>query len=200
MLNIFISLIITGDNFDFKPVSCVAQPMLSYAGGGKAITGPNGGQVCPNVSEQFGQLDANFKMVRENFRMIESTMVVPSLNIGYFKDTNNKDKLEIEISGLANVDPDLADVIEPIYTRAKHIKEASQMLWALATAINFANENCTCGESYCPMLGKIPLCISGLPLTYQPLKEPFCHLVWTLRYPLGSLAEKIKQDIESSVE
>ncbi len=177
------------DNVKIKPVKCIEGPMISYASGDKPLTGENGGQVCPNVGEQFGQLDANFSEIRQNLRMIDMARIQPTTAIGF-------GNLALDIPKPDQIDPDLNEVVGPIYERAKEIKEKSQLLWALATAINYANENCTCGKSYCPMLGKIPLCISGLPLTLTPLKQPFCHLIWTLRYPLGSLAEKLKQELE----
>ncbi|MDO8524769.1 MAG: myxococcus cysteine-rich repeat containing protein [bacterium] len=178
------------DNVKIKPVKCIAGPMISYAGDGKALTGENGGQVCPNVGEQFSQLDASFSQVRQNLRMIDMARIQPITAIGF-------GNIGIDIPDIDKIDPDLNEVVGPIYNRASEIKNKAQLLWALATAINYANENCTCGQSYCPMLGKIPLCVSGLPLTLTPLKQPFCHLIWTLRYPLGSLAEKLKQELET---
>lgn len=191
---------ITGANFDVRPLLCIEGPMTSYAGGGKkALTGPKGGQVCPDVSEQFSQLDTMFSNIRQNFRLIDLARKKPSHTFGFWEGEDDKNRVEIEIPGEL-IDWDLEEVVRPIYKRAESIKEKSQLLWALASAINFANENCACGQSFCPMVGKIPFCISGLPITLNPLKEPFCHLVWTLRYPLGSLAERLKQDIENPSE
>ncbi|MDD5738943.1 MAG: hypothetical protein PHY72_03430 [Candidatus Pacebacteria bacterium] len=182
---------ITKDNVKIQYVKCIASPMISYAGNSQPLTGENGGPVCPNVNEQFNQLDASFAMVRQNLRAIDMTRRQPTKAIGL-------GKLSVEIPGedIYPMDPDLNDIVGPIYEKANDIKNKTQLLWALATAINYANENCSCGQSYCPQLGPVPLCISGLPLTLAPLKEPFCHLVWTLRYPLGSLAEKLKQELE----
>ncbi len=177
------------DNIKIKPVKCIAGPMISYAGNGKVLTGENGGQVCPNVGEQFNQLDASFSQVRQNLRVIDMARIQPTTAIGL-------GNIGIDIPDVNFIDKDLNEVVGPIYDRASEIKSKAQLLWALATAINYANENCTCGQSYCPMVGKIPLCISGLPLTLTPLKQPFCHLIWTLRYPLGSLAQKLKQELE----
>lgn len=177
------------DNVKIKPVKCISGPMISYAQGSKPLTGANGGQVCPNVGDQFSQLDSSFSQIRQDLRMIDMARRQPSKIIGL-------GNLSIKID-VYPIDPDLNEVVSPIYERAKEIKEKSQLLWALATAINYANENCTCGQSYCPQLGPVPLCISGLPLTLTPLKQPFCHLIWTLRYPLGSLAEKLKQELET---
>ncbi|MDD5433155.1 MAG: DUF4215 domain-containing protein [Candidatus Pacebacteria bacterium] len=184
-------------NIDVSLVKCIEGPMISYAGGGKALTGPKGGQVCPNVSEQFGQLDAMFSQVRQNLRMIDLARQKPSQTFGFFESESGDTRLKLSIPKPDQIDPDLNELVQPIYDRAEAIKEKSQLLWALATAINYANTNCTCGQSYCPTFSKIPLCISGLPLTVAPLKEPFCHLIWTLRYPLGSLAKKLAEDLES---
>ncbi len=177
------------DNVDIKYVKCIAGPMISYAGNGQALTGANGGQVCPNVGEQFSQLDASFSDIRQNLRMIDMARIQPTKAIGF-------GNLSLDIPKIELIDQDLNEVVGPIYEKAQEIKNKSQLLWALATAINYANENCTCGQSYCPQLGPVPLCISGLPLTIAPLTQPFCHLIWTLRYSLGSLAEKLKQELE----
>ncbi|MFH0739600.1 MAG: hypothetical protein V1819_01385 [bacterium] len=184
-------------NFDVTLVKCISGPMISYAGSGKALTGPKGGQVCPNVGEQFGQLDAMFSQVRQNLRMIDLARQKPSSTFGFFEGDNGDKRLKIAIPKASEIDENLNELVQPIYDRAEAIKEKSQLLWALASAINFANENCTCGQSYCPTFSKIPLCISGLPLTWEPLKQPFCHLIWTMRYPLGSLAKTLAEQLES---
>ena len=184
---------ITKASVKIEPLHCVQGPMVSYAGSDKKpVTGPKGGPVCPDVSSLFAQMDTLFAEVRQNLKLIDMTRRVPNTSFSLF----NKN-LKVEIKDTYQINKELDKVVRPLYDRAESIKSKTQLMWALASAINFANANCTCGKSYCPMIGSVPFCVSGLPLTFTPLKEPFCHLVWSLRFPLATLAEKLKEDLES---
>jgi len=172
-----------------KPLRCESSPMESFTSGGTKNTGPQGGQVCPDVANFFSQINAKFQLIRQYLKKIDLMRrnAKVDLQLG---------SLKIDIAQTGDINPELNEVVGPLYSKAFALKEKSQLIWAMATAINFASENCTCGQSFCPTVGKIPFCVSGLPLTASPITNPYCTLVWTLRYALGSLTDVIEMDLE----
>jgi len=177
-----------GGSIQLGPPQCISRPMASYTSQGVRVTGSDGGPVCPDLGNIFAQLDAKFSLIRNDLRQIDLVRRdhKTELSIG---------KLGIGIETLP-INDKLNEYVSPLYEAAKDIRDKTQFLWALATAVNFANQDCTCGQSWCPQIGKIPFCVSGIPLTITPLKKPQCSLVWLLRYPLGSLATRIEQQLE----
>jgi hypothetical protein len=136
------------------------------------------------VANLYSQLQAQFSQIRQQLNAIDNA---------YHKNTEvivplPWDKAFVK---LGTVYTDKYESIKPMFDRADELKQSAQFVWALATALNFASENCTCGMSYC----KIPFCISGLPLTLAPLKDPYCALVWMLRTPMVNMAEQLENDL-----
>ncbi len=188
------------NNFSVNPVQCISYPMTSYGASGIAKTGSQGGPVCPEVENYFAGLEAQFSLIRQNLKMIDLSRKDVSKRLG------DDEGFAFTILGYHEPNPALNEVVMPIYDWADELKNKAQLLWAISTAINFANKNCTCGQSYCPEIPvyknddesvsiSIPLCMSGLPLTIEPIKEPYCSLVWLLRYPLNMMANKLEYDL-----
>lgn len=166
-----------------EPIGCTSKPAESHING-RIVTGPEGGQVCPAVSGLYGQLQSQFSEIRRNLHLIDlSRRVVDEVNFPLWK----ADKY----IHIFDSYPVKYDSIDDIYDRAQKIKETSLYVWTLATAIDFANQRCTCGQSYC----KLPFCVSGIPLTLSPLKDPYCSLVWLLRIPLVRLSGELDKEL-----
>lgn len=166
-----------------KPLACVSHPAISYANGVES-SGARGGQVCPNVDTLFGSLEQQFNSIRQSLQQLDLSRRVISphyLQIGSLR-LRTWDNL-----------PVVYESINPLYDKADRIKWQASFVWALATALDFANQNCTCGQSWC----KLPFCFSGLPFTLEPLKNASCLLVWTMREPMISVANKLEQDLAS---
>ncbi len=174
---------------DIEWFKCVAAPAESQAGG-KKTTGPKGGLVCPQVKTFFTQLQAQFAQIRQELHALDKAR----------RKTESADLYlpwdEDKYIHLYDKFPVAYESITPMYERAEQLKKEAQFVWALATALNFANENCACGMSYC----KLPFCISGLPLTLSPLKDPYCVLVWILRSPMVNMAERLAKDLDAKLE
>jgi|GEM_PF-2739638 len=166
------------------PLSCESHPGVSYPLGsqGPKSTGPQGGVVCPGVQELFAQLEAEFNLVRNNLFMIDlarRNVAKKGISIGPLK-------LDVEIY------PVKYESIDDLYNLAWHLKQKAQFLWALAVAVDFASQQCTCGQSYC----KMPLCISGLPLVFDPISNPYCYVTYIFRYPMEQMAKSLWEDLE----
>ena len=172
-----------GSGFNIKPIKCVPEPAFGY----NNQTGPNGGPVCPEVDKFFSVIEANFDIVRQNLNQID----LRRRKLG-IKDL-------IRIFGGAMI-PKIGErlshrgygikypSINEVYDEAKNIRNRARNLWAIGTAMNFAAKNCTCGKSFCVL----PVCISGIPLTPAPLKEPYCYLVYILRHPFEKQIEVLE--------
>ena len=162
-----------GGGISFTPVKCISNPAVGY----KGITSPQGGPVCPRIDYLFSIIESSFAIMRQNLNHIDLlrkeekhwTVEIGQLRMSLLKTYLTYNGLEGPFYYSVN----------KLYKDAEKIKKKTQNVWALATAINFANQNCTCGESYC----ELPFCISGIPLTPSPLKDPYCYLVYILRYP-----------------
>jgi len=174
--------------FQIKAVKCNSQPAVGY----NNQTGPEGGPVCPKIDYLFSIIESNFALMRQGLNNIwiltkEKKWWAPTIEIGRVKI---RPSLIASYPNYDNPDNDnlYNEKVGPLYDRAEKIKGKTQILWALATALNFANEKCTCGESFCKPL---PLCISGIPLTLSPLTNPYCYLVYLLRHPLLNQANNL---------
>ena len=168
---------------------CVAMPAESVVRGQK-MTGPNGGPVCPKVGNIYSQIQADFATIRQEAKSVTQAMYktqgvdvpLPWGEDAYLHLFDKYEKAYLSI--------------KPLSDRAQELRGSAQFVWAMATAINFANANCTCGMSYC----KLPFCISGLPLTLAPLKDPYCALVWMLRTPMIDLSNRLAEDLNKTLD
>lgn len=167
--------IIEGSGLDIELVKCIANPAVGY----NDQTGTAGGQVCPNINYLFSIIESNFSLLRSDLKHLDM--------VRRKKEWINLKAGEINASLIATY-PIKYSSVNQLYNEAENIKKRSQNLWALATALNFAAENCTCGQSYC----KFPLCISGVPLTLSPLTNAYCWLVYILRYPMLKQAKVLE--------
>ncbi len=169
---------------------CVSGPAVSYTNGRKS-TSLQGGNVCPNIDSFFNSLDSHFSATRRYLKTIDQSRRY----LGTWKSSDNATlKLELDVQP---IDEKLNEVVEVMYNRAKVIKTKAQIVWAVANAVNMASQQCTCGQSVCDItVKKIPFCVSGLPLTLAPLTNPYCSLVWMLRWPLLVLAESLEAELE----
>ncbi|MEK7104339.1 MAG: hypothetical protein AAB842_02995 [Patescibacteria group bacterium] len=174
--------------FKITPLKCVAKPAASSASG-RLKTGADGGLVCPEVSVLYQQIQGQFAVIRNELHQIDlARRVVDEVTIPLWKTEKQKGDITIFTRY-----PIKYRSIDPVYDRAQSIKQKAQYVWALTTAIDFANSQCVCGQSFC----KLPFCISGLPLTLQPLKDPYCSLVWLLRTPLDDLARSLNDELKN---
>ena len=178
---------VTG-GFKITPFKCVAMPAESSVGG-QRLTGPDGGPVCPEVGNIYSQMQADFAIIRQETANIAQTMHKN-------KDINVPLPWNNAYVHLFTQQIDDYPSIKPLSDRAQELRGSAQFVWAMATAINFANTNCTCGMSYC----KLPFCISGLPLTLEPLKKPYCALVWMLRTPMIDLGNRLAEDLNKTLD
>ena len=159
---------------NIKLVECIAKP----ASGWEDQNSARGGPVCPEIDYLFSIVRANFNSIRQLLKHIDILrrkeewvdLEIAGLRMSLFE---KYDKKLLTEAGFPNP-------IQEVYREADNIEARSRNLWAMATAVNFAAFNCTCGQSYC----KLPLCISGLPLALEPLSNPYCYLVYILRYPM----------------
>jgi len=169
-----------GGGLKVESLKCESNPAVGY----KGRRGPKGGPVCPDVDKIFSVVESYFNTVRQK-----------ALYIKLVK--KRKDKVSIggfDIPWLKTfVDVYKFPEIDSVQQRAESIKEKAMYLWAVATLINYANKNCTCGQSYC----KLPLCISGIPLTPDPIHNPFCLLVYGFRWPMKEIGEWLERDLTS---
>ncbi len=157
-----------------KLVECIAKPASGWEGQNSA----RGGPVCPEIDYLFSIVRANFNSIRQLLKHLDILrrkeewvdLEIAGLRMSLFKKYPVKYLTE---AGFPNP-------VQEVYKEADNIEARSRNLWAMATALNFAASNCTCGQSYC----KLPLCISGLPLALEPLSNPYCYLVYILRYPM----------------
>lgn len=173
--------------FTIDPIMCESHPAVSYSTSkDEKLTSNLGGPVCRGIGDLFQQIEGQFALVRQNTRNI---------------DLVRKGVKEGGLS-IGNLKLHLWDEYVPIYssfddlkTAADDIKKASSYVWALANAVNFANEQCNCGESYC----KFPLCVSGLPLAFAPVKNPYCYMVWIFRHPMEKVARRLGNLLEQQI-
>lgn len=164
---------------------CISRPALSYIDG-KKITGAEGGPVCPRIDYFFSIIESNFALIRQSLNQIDLlrkeekywTIEIGQIRVSLIKTY----PLYNEGKG------PYYEKVNSLYKQAEEIKTRAQNLWAIATAINFANTNCTCGQSFC----EFPFCISGLPLTPSPLINAYCYLVYTLRSVLKRQVEVLE--------
>ncbi len=167
------------EGLSFKPLECIPNPAIGYGG----LTSVRGGPVCPRIDHLFSVIESNFAIMRQNLNhlnLLRKEEEHWDVKIGDLKMR----LLNVWLDYSCGEDRRGEDClyfkkVTELYNWAEEIKKKTQNVWALATAINFANANCTCGKSYC----HLPFCISGLPLTPSPLKDPYCYLVYILRYP-----------------
>lgn len=177
--------------FEIGMPECIARPAVSYSYiDDKEITGVEGGPVCPRINYLFAIIESNFALMRQSLNhinLLRKEKKYWTIEIGQLRAT----LLEIYLPYNEGKGP-YYEKVNSLYNQAKEIKKRAQNLWGVATAINFANTNCTCGQSFC----KFPFCISGLPLTLAPLKDPYCYLVYILRYVLKHQAEVLEGHIK----
>ena len=155
------------------PLACVSKPAFGYNGS----SGPKGGNICPNVETLFATVESQFNTIRQKvvhldlIRREAENISIGGFEIPFFKRYSIK-----------------YHAVDPLYKTADSIRDKARILWALATAINFANKNCTCGQSYC----KLPLCISGAPLTPDAILNGSCFVVYALRPFLKKTANELE--------
>lgn len=164
---------------------CIARPAVSYIDN-KEVTGIEGGPVCPRINYLFSIIESNFALMRQSLNRINLLrkeekwwgFEIGQIRVSLIKTYPNYNGGE----------GPYFEKVDSLYNQAEAIKTRAQNLWAIATAVNFANTNCTCGQSFC----KFPFCISGLPLTLAPLKDPYCYLIYILRYVLLRQTEALE--------
>jgi len=162
-----------GSGLSVEAIKCIDKPATGY----NNISGPKGGPVCPDIDNLFSIVQSEFNLMRQNLAKLYLLtkekkwwkVKLGSLKLSFLKTYPN-------YNGGTGL---YFETVKNLYEKAKEIKERSQDLWGIAVAINFASQNCTCGQSYC----KLPLCISGLPLTLAPLSNPYCYIVYIVRLP-----------------
>ena len=178
--------------FKIDYIQCETHPAF----GVNNQTGPQGGPVCPKIDYLFSIIESNFAVMRDrlnNMRLLGKEAKWWGFGL---KDDRATIRVSIVETYFDYPDGPYMDKYEPLWDKAKTIKRKAQNLWALATALNFANSKCTCGQSFC----KLPLCISGIPLTLDPLISPYCWLTWILRHPLLSLAKELADELGIPIE
>jgi len=167
---------------------CESHPAVSYSTTkGEKLTSNKGGPVCLGVSDLFQQIEGQFGIVRQNVRQID--LVRRGVKEGGF----SIGRLKLH---LWNTYPVLWTSFNDLYEDAESIRTRTSYVWALANALDFANKQCTCGESYC----KMPLCISGLPFAFAPVTNPYCYIVWIFRYPMLKVADGLAKFLDPSLE
>ncbi len=168
---------------------CIPRPAVSYIDN-KEVTGIEGGPVCPRINYLFSIIESNFALMRQSLNRINLLrkeekwwgFEIGQIRVSLIKTYPNYNGGE----------GPYFEKVDSLYNQAEAIKTRAQNLWAIATAVNFANTNCTCGQSFC----KFPFCISGIPLTLSPLKDPYCYLIYILRYVLLRQAEVLEGHIK----
>jgi hypothetical protein len=183
--------------FKFNPPTCEKEPANSYSAITKVTkTGPNGGPVCPDADEYFQLLDAHFSQIRQHLYQIDlERKNMKRLRLG---------PLSLDIIRTA---PNVFPQVSEVYNTASDLKQKAQLLWALGNAVDFAQKNCTCGQSVCDIClyekdngagEKVcwaPLCVSGVPLTPTPFTQPFCYVTYIMREPMKSMAESLENQL-----
>ncbi len=167
------------EGLSFQPLDCVALP----ASGSNDITTPRGGPVCPDVGNLFSIIESNFSVLRSNLTQIDI------IRRGV-KDFDIKIGA-LKLRDIFNIYPVKYNSIKSLKDEGEKIKRKAQAVWALATAVHFASQNCLCGQSLC----KYPFCISNMPLTVEPLSSPYCYLVYILRHPMKKMAQNLEDKI-----
>ncbi len=189
----------------WEGVQCKSTP----ARGTSRTTGPTGGQVCPNVDRLTRQLNSQFTSTQTALRQLQIIRRAPiSIDLSLFqageeevqftKENGSKTSLkwsDIDIHFVNIYKVNEPDELNIIYSQASDIVDESRDLWGLNTAIDFANKECTCGQSYCVM----PICISELPLTPQALTNAYCWIVYILRGWLWSKARGLENYLMEEV-
>jgi|GEM_PF-4903102 len=161
------------------PPKCVPAP----ASGWQGKTSARGGPVCPDISKLFSTMESEFSIIRNSLKHLDM--------VRRRKEWLEVDAGSIHASIIARY-PVRYHLANEVYHLAEEVKSRAQNLWAIATAINFAAENCTCGKSFC----KFPLCVSGVPLTLSPLSDPYCFLTYLLRPILLKQVEVLENFLE----
>jgi hypothetical protein len=178
--------------FSVEPMACQSEPAQSYSTFTDTYhQGPKGGPVCPDAGNLFGLLDSQFSLVRQNLQQIDlERKNVVKVKFG-----------PLSINLLKNA-PVVFASVNDVYQQAWRLKQEVQLMWTFGTAVEFAQKNCNCGQSYCKIClyakdGKclVPLCASGAPLTFEPIEQPFCYVVYTMRVPLKMMAERVERVI-----
>lgn len=169
-----------------KMLRCETFPAESVTDG-KRQAGPQGGAVCPDIHRFFNMVDGQFALIRNSLYNIDLTRRK--------SEWHGLKSATMKIT-LWKTYPIKYESINKVYDKAETIKKKAQNLWALATALDYANQSCTCGKSYC----KMPICISGVPLTIDPIMDAYCYLVYILRYPLRNSAYGLTRYLENEWE
>lgn len=171
-----------------EAVRCESHPAVSYTTSkDEKLTSNQGGPVCRGITDLFQQIEGQFGLVRQNVRNID--LARKGVKEGGFSIGSLQLHLWDEY-------PVIYESFDDIYQAADNIKTSASYVWALANAVNFANKQCSCGESYC----KMPLCVSGLPLAFAPVKNPYCYLTWIFRFPMESVAKRLGELLEQQIK
>jgi hypothetical protein len=161
-------------SIDYDLPECIANPAKGWQGS----PGPRGGAVCPEVSNLFALVESYFSTMRQD--LLQMDFLRKEKKAWRIKWGNLSLRILNTYPLYNGGKGEYFDRVNKLYQEAKRIKLKSQNLWAVAIAMDFANQNFTCGKSFC----MFPLCISGIPLTPEPLSNPFGYLIYILRYPL----------------
>jgi hypothetical protein len=179
----------TKGGLHLEPPRCLPHP----ATGWNKTTSARGGQVCPAIGSFFSRIEASFGIIRQmllHMDFLRREKEAWELKLG---DLRLRLLTRYPLYGGGPGNP-YYDKVNQLYEAAKNIKQSAQNTWALATAISFANQNFTCGQSIC----KFPFCISGTPLVLSPLTNPYGYLVFILRRPLLDVARGLENKVQNT--
>ncbi|MCX6790803.1 MAG: hypothetical protein NTV62_01245 [Candidatus Gribaldobacteria bacterium] len=193
--------------FSFDAPTCETKPATSYSVvTGVTDVGVKGGSVCPDAGAHFKLIEAHFSQVRKYLFDIDL-------------ERKNMARLELGPLGLDILKkaPTVFPLVDSVYKKAYSIKQQTQLLWAMGTAVDFAQQQCNCGQSFCKlclyekkkdpncpdgnpdkpceMVCWAPVCVTGVPLTPDPITQPFCYVTYIMREPLKSMAERLENSL-----
>ncbi len=186
-------------------ISCKSAAAVGVDG----TTGPQGGKVCPAIGQYTKMVNSQFASIRQSLLNIELVRRVKKLpSVSEFLNNLLKEEQEIEVAGIEGKvkikEPgdilyyeqvEETEALEDVYARASEIADKTRVLWGLNMAMSMADDKCTCGWSFC----KLPVCISGLPLTPQAINS-YCLIVYILRLPIWHRAMSIETFLEREIE
>ncbi len=195
----------TTDGYGIKAEWDGVQCIPSAARGVNRTTGPTGGQVCPNVDRYTKEINSQFSLIRSSLKELEVIRRIPETK-DLVRLKAGEEEMEFTEHSGASVSLKWSDLgvnfttyrvketseLNDIYRRASEIADESRELWGINIAIDFANQNCTCGWSYC----KLPICISELPFTPQAITNAYCWIVYILRGLIWRKALNVESFLE----
>ncbi len=181
--------------------------------------GIEGGRVCPSVDHFSKIISDQFSLIQQSLKKLEiiRRAETPIQDIILQRDVSRNigttapqeqclQNCDSTSSITFDIGQQLRDILKIpvaadstssrfVYAVAQYTADKARFLWALNSAMDYANQHCSCGWSYC----NIPICISELPLTPEGMTNPYCLLVYAMRGWMWRNSRALEANLQNTV-